>query len=293
MTIQDANRELILQLHALYDEREAASIADLIMENISGWKKTDRIIHKQDALSSPAMDLLKKYTAELREGKPVQYVLHEAWFKGMKFYVDERVLIPRPETEELVDWVVEEARDTPKGVLRTKHKARTALDIGTGSGCIAVALKKKLPELDVYACDASTDALAVARQNASAHHADIHFIHLDFLNNTQRNALPPPDIIISNPPYIPLRDKKDMHLNVVQYEPAIALFVPDNDPLVFYAAIAAFGKEKLSGAGKIFAETHEALAAEARRLFTSLGFSAIIKKDMYGKDRMIKATLLP
>jgi release factor glutamine methyltransferase len=286
MILQEANQQLVSQLQAIYDKREANAIAGLIMENISGWRKTDRIINKQVPLSPAAVTSLKKYTGELMEGKPVQYVLHEAWFKGMKFYVDERVLIPRPETEELVDWVEEEIRTS-------KYEVKTILDIGTGSGCIAIALKNKLPGITIYACDTSGPALEVAKQNASAHDAAIHFIHLDFLNNEERNALPLVDLIVSNPPYIPLQDKKDMHVNVVQYEPSSALFVPDDNPLIFYEVMAGFGRGKLTDHGKIFAEIHEALSADARQLFISNGFSALAKKDMHGKDRMIKATLLP
>ncbi len=298
VTIQAATQQLLFQLYHLYEEREAAAIADLVMEHITEWQKIDRIINKHIPLPLPGIALLKKYTDELLTHKPVQYVLNEAWFSGMKLYVDENVLIPRPETEELVEWVVEEIQsakyevqngDTENFVSRTSHFAHI-LDVGTGSGCIPIALKKKFPGVSVFSCDLSEEALAIARRNAESNDTDIHFLHLDFLNAAHRKRLPSFDLIVSNPPYIPLQDKETMPPNVVGFEPHLALFVNDKHPMVFYEAIADFAKEKLTVGGKVFVEIHEELSSHVKELFSFKGFSGIeIKNDMQGKARMLKA----
>lgn len=301
MTIHEAQQQLLFQLHHIYDNREAAAITDLVMGNITEWKKIDRVINKNTQLSLPKMGLLKKYTEELLSHKPVQYVLHEAWFAGMKFYVDENVLIPRPETEELVDWIVEEVKSQESGVggrmteelFTIHHSPLTILDIGTGSGCIPVALKKKILNAEIYSCDVSEGALNVAKRNAVNNNTDIHFMHVDFLNQKQRYSLPSFDFIVSNPPYIPVKDKQSMMRNVTDYEPHLALFVENDDPLVFYKAIAGFAKERLSANGKIFLEMHGEQSYNVKELFSLNGFSGIeIKKDMQNKERMLKATML-
>jgi release factor glutamine methyltransferase len=300
MTIQEASRQLISDLSALYDKREATSIADMVMENLTGWKKIDLIIKKQDTLPEKQEELLKRYTGELISNRPVQYVLGEAWFYGMKFFVDENVLIPRPETEELVEWVLKEMgkgekRNTeinPQTKLAVKESL-SVLDIGSGSGCIPIALKKELPDTEIYSCDISKNALRIARQNAGVHNANIHFFELDFLNKDQRAILPEFHILISNPPYIPLKEKSSLGLNITGYEPRLALFVPDDSPLIFYEAIADFAKEKIAETGSIFVEIHEDFSASVKKLFSFKGFSTIeIKKDLQGKERMLKATML-
>ena len=280
MTIREANSRLLFQLYHLYDNREAANIADLVMENITGWKRIDRVVNSKVKLSAPQEALLDEYTAKLLTHMPVQYVLHEAWFLDMKLYVDENVLIPRPETEELVQWIVDAFANQGTAPL-------TILDIGTGSGCIPVALKKKLPAANVYACDISAGALAVAKKNAAALGADLHFIEADILNDADWPLLPQCDVIVSNPPYIPLKEKSQMAANVVAHEPALALFVGNDDPLIFYRAIAKFGKEKLNSNGNIFAEVHEDLAQQAAEVFKD--YSSIeIRRDMQGKERMVR-----
>ncbi|MES1160848.1 MAG: HemK/PrmC family methyltransferase, partial [Bacteroidota bacterium] len=221
MDLQQAQQELLSRLHPLYEEREAAAITDWVMEKITGWKKIDRIIHKNMSLSREGLDLFRLYAAELENHRPVQYVLQEAWFSGLKFYVDEHVLIPRPETEELVEWVVAELTPLPG-----EH---AILDVGTGSGCIAITLKRQLPEARVYACDLSPDALAIAERNAVSNRAPVDFHQLDFLDSSQWNELPPIQTLISNPPYIPVREKETMAPHVVGFEPHLALFVEDED----------------------------------------------------------------
>lgn len=293
MDLQQAQQEMLSRLRPLYEDREAAAITDWVMEKITGWKKIDRIIHKNMSLSQEGLELFQLYTGELEDHRPVQYVLQEAWFAGLKFYVDEQVLIPRPETEELVEWVTEEIRQHEPAYLPglTGTPAPVVLDVGTGSGCIAVTLKKQLPQAQVYACDLSREALAIAERNAIANQAVIYFHQLDFLDSSQWETLPQVQILVSNPPYIPLREKETMAPHVVGFEPHLALFVEDGDPLIFYKALAQFALKKLQPGGQLFAEIHEGLGEEVKAHFQESGFhSVIIKKDMQGKDRMVKAT---
>src|SRR4051794_35956353 len=195
MTIQQSYKQLLFQLYEMYDDREAATIADIVIENITGFKKSHRIINKQFPLNEKQLQLLNEYTTELLKHKPVQYVLHEAWFAGMKLYVDENVLIPRPETEELVEWVV-------KTVASRKSKVVSLLDVGTGSGCIPIVVKRKLPSIEIHALDILEEALSIAKKNATTHQTAIHFHLLDFLDKTLWTQLPTFDIIMSNPPYV-------------------------------------------------------------------------------------------
>lgn len=278
MTLREAQQHLKDRLAAVYDSREAGTITDWVMEHLTGWQKVDRVIHKESILSEEKMQQLENYSQQLIAHKPVQYVLNEAWFFGLKLYVDEAVLIPRPETEELVEWIATEAN------------GKTILDVGTGSGCIPVALKKKFPRTVIYACDVSEKALQVAMRNATEHNTLINFRQIDFLHHPSRSMLPQIDILVSNPPYIPLKDKQAMSANVVQYEPHIALFVQDDDPLIFYDALADFAQTHLAKEGSIFVEIHEELAKPVQELFSAKGFARVeTKKDMQGKDRMIKA----
>jgi release factor glutamine methyltransferase len=266
MTIHEASQRLLFSLYHIYDQQEAANIADWVMENLTGWKKIDRMLNKHVKFSAEMETLLEKYITELSAHKPVQYVLHEAWFCGLKLYVNENVLIPRPETEELVEWI---ASDNKNAIIKI-------LDIGTGSGCIAIALKKKLPNATVYACDISEEALAVAKKNAELNNAEINFLLIDILNT---DKIPEVNIVVSNPPYIPVSEKTQMNKNVTEYEPHLALFVEDNNPLIFYTAI------KNINASTYYFETHENLAADVAALFQH----AEIKQDMQGKNRMVIA----
>lgn len=272
---------MVARLTPIYGEREAAQIGDLVMENITGKRKIDRLLNKDVKLSPVQTDIFHQYIFGLSSNQPVQYVLHESWFCGMKFYVDQHVLIPRPETEELVEWVVTSASAAPLSIL----------DVGTGSGCIAISLKKKLPTALVHACDISPEALTVARRNATDLEADIDFLLLDILDGSQRENLPSLDLIVSNPPYIPFKDKSTMSPHVVDHEPHLALFVKDDDPVIFYQAMAGLGKERLSPGGALFAEIHEELADMVVSVFKKADYQEIIvRKDIQGKNRMVKAT---
>ena len=288
MTIQEAAGTLTENLVTLYDRREASGIADMVLENLTGWRKADRIIHKATELTAGQAETLKKYTSELLTHKPVQYVLQQAWFCGIKFHVDDRVLIPRPETEELVSWLAEQAEAGPREAPETREMS--ILDVGTGSGCIAISLKRKLPAATIYACDVSEGALQVAVNNATDLQTAVSFLHLDFLDPDQRTKLPLVDYIVSNPPYIPAHEKAGLPSNVVGYEPHLALFVPDGHPLLFYEALADFACFRNKHPVFVFAELHEEMARQAQRLFIAKGFEEVeIKKDIHGKERMIRA----
>ncbi len=311
MNFREAQQQLQNRLYPLYGDREAATIADWVMEEITGLQKIDRLLQKEASLSPDREDLLLKYSRELQAHRPVQYVLGQAWFGGLRFHVDERVLIPRPETEELAEWVVEEAasREALSCKLQAaSHDSLKILDIGTGSGCIPVLLKKRFPEASVFACDISEGALDLAKENAEMNQAPIHFFHFDILEmlnplpsslssshsslSSLSSLIPLFDLIVSNPPYIPVKDKGAMSPNVLEFEPHLALFVQDDDPVIFYRAIAAFARKQLAPGGQLFLEMHEELAGETSQALSAFGFSGIrIKKDMQGKARMINASM--
>jgi release factor glutamine methyltransferase len=281
MTLTKALHDISEQLSVIYEKNEADTIAEILMEGVTDSKKTDRILNKDKELTAAQIEKINQFLPRLLNHGPIQYILNECWFLGLKFYVDKNVLIPRPETEELGDWVIRN--------IKFPFKELKILDIGTGSGCIPVSLKRKLRKAEVWACDVSNDALTVAKRNADNLQADINFIQLDFLNEQERNKLPSFDIIVSNPPYIPQKDKETMQQNVLAHEPHTALFVSDNNPLVFYAAITDFATQHLNKDGSIYCEIHENLGKEVSEIFLQNNFEVEIKKDMQGKDRMIKA----
>lgn len=280
MTYKEAKDHIIQALQGLYEARECSNIAELILERITGKKRIDRITTIGQSLTTHAEKELHTYLDQLLMQVPVQYVLEEAWFYGMKLYVNPHVLIPRPETEELVDWIVEDTDETA-----TIH----ILDIGTGSGCIPIALQKALPAARVWAIDVSNEALKVAQKNADLQDTKIIYKQADILSSIDQHHLPLFDIIVSNPPYIPQKEEETMSSHVTQHEPHLALFVPDNNPLLFYAAIKNLTKQILAPGGSVYLELHENLAQETASLFSTSGFSeTIIKKDMQYKERMLR-----
>ncbi|MGB3007052.1 MAG: peptide chain release factor N(5)-glutamine methyltransferase [Chitinophagaceae bacterium] len=281
MTATDAYKKITGQLKEIYNESEASSIADWVMEYLTGKSRLERAAQKERLLLTDQVEKLSVILARLLEQEPIQYVLNESWFGGQKFYVDKNVLIPRPETEELVEWIVSDYKIPIHDI--------TMLDIGTGSGCIPISLYKKIQKAKVWSCDISKAALNVAIKNAAILGADINYIQLDFLDTSSWSKLPSFDIIVSNPPYVPEKDKEQMHPNVLQFEPASALFVPDEDPLIFYKAIAEFGKTHLKKNGNIYLEIHESLGEATTKLFRENGYVTELKKDMQQKDRLVKA----
>lgn len=285
MTFNEARTELVKQLKPVYDSDEVKNIADLVLEHLSGLTRMEQVSTKKNYLTCDQLESIDSITERLKQNEPVQYVLGEAWFAGMKLKVNKNVLIPRPETEELVDWVIKEIENR-----KLKIENLSILDVGTGSGCIPIVLKKKLPDADITAIDVCSEALFTATENAIGHNTDINFILLDFLDAQKWNELTHYEIIVSNPPYIKQNELNTMHDRVISFEPHLALFVPENDPLMFYKKLAGFSLTHLNPGGCLFVEINEALGNDVKNLFESSGFVNIeLKKDMQGKNRMIKA----
>jgi release factor glutamine methyltransferase len=286
ITLRAARQRLRQLLTPLYGERESTFIADWVLEQVTGWAKEYARMQPDAELSPTMAEYIDLHLKDLLRWRPVQYVLGEAWFMNMRFKVDERVLIPRPETEELVEWVTSSVKDEKLG----KIGQRRILDIGTGSGCIPIALKANLPEASIWSLDASEGALALARENARIMSADVHFLHLDVLKDDSLPAIPEADIIVSNPPYVLEDDRADMRRNVIDWEPHMALFVEGSDPLLFYHRIADLGLLKLSEGGQVFVEIQETMSDAVVSLFRARGYREIeARRDLSGRDRMVKA----
>jgi release factor glutamine methyltransferase len=283
MRLNDIKQALKKQLAGQFESVELGPILSILIEHVTGWDQVQQVLHKDDLISAAQALAFETAATALLAGRPIQYITGKTWFMGEPYIVNDQVLIPRPETEELVDWVIEYAA--------IKGKALRILDIGTGSGCIAIALKKALPEAIVSAIDISTSAIKIAATNAAALKADIELIALDILNTA---FLPDQyDVIVSNPPYIPMQEMKNMELQVTDHEPNIALFVPDEDPLVFYKAIARLAKLHLSTNGQLFFEIHYDQGDAMIALLDEMHFHAELRTDLFGKDRMIRASLKP
>ena len=285
MTFELAEQSLTTALDGLYDDREAATIAAMVMEFVTGKSKMDRWLVKSENVSDNHLDRLQQYTNELQTGKPVQYVLEEAWFAGLCLNVNEHTLIPRPETEELVNLCVSWVSTN----FNNKQHIQI-LEIGTGSGCISIALQQKIPTSIITAIDISVGAIEVATSNAATYNAPIQFKTLDFLDKTCWPDLGSYDIIISNPPYIAENEKTNMAGHVLDFEPHTALFVANNHPLIFYNAIANFGNTHLSSGGALFVEINQALGPQTQDVFVKNNYTAVLKKDLFENDRMIVAT---
>ncbi|NCU02848.1 MAG: peptide chain release factor N(5)-glutamine methyltransferase [Chitinophagaceae bacterium] len=285
MNWQEQYQYLREALTAVHETSEAEAIAALLAEHVGG-KKLNQL--KAEAITDDETQRINQLLQQLLTHRPLQYVLNEAWFYGLKFEVNESVLIPRPETEELVDWIIKEVRGK-KYEVRTA--ALTLLDIGTGSGCIPIALKKNLPEADVSAVDVCSEALHTATTNAVNNETDINFQLLDFLDESKWNDLGNYNIIVSNPPYIKTTEATSMSKHVLEFEPHKALFVPDEDALLFYRKIADFALQHLQPNGAVYVEINQQLGKETVELFQQKGFTVELRKDMSGNERMIKASL--
>ena len=284
--MQNTINKLKQSLSPLYDSREMKAIIALLFEEVCGLSRLDMLMNPNIVLSEEKSEILSCYAEMLAEGVPVQQVLGYEYFLGRRFEVNPDVLIPRPETAELVDWIVSEA---PIGV--------NVLDVGTGSGCIAISLAALINSSRVFAYDLSTKALKTAILNAERLNiSNVTFIHKDILESQNERFEHPNvdnfDIIVSNPPYIMHKEKSEMSANVLDYEPHLALFVPDSDPLLFYRAIGNYGLKNLRHGGRLYFEINAALGRETCQLLESLGYRDIIlRKDLNGLDRMISATL--
>ena len=264
----------IKQFNGFAQEREIISWAYISINFILGYNRSDCIIHANKDITCDISDNLKQIIADLKTNKPIQHIIGETEFYGLKFKVNEHTLIPRPETEELVQWILQ-------------HEFTSALDIGTGSGCIPIALKKN-KDAEISAIDVSESALLVAKENAKINEVEINFLLQDILKTT---TLPKVDVIISNPPYVLDKEKELMLANVLDNEPHLALFVPDNNPLLFYKKIADIAFTSLPKNGLLFFEINERFGKETVAMLSVIGFVDIeLKKDINDKDRMIKAT---
>jgi release factor glutamine methyltransferase len=281
MSLQALKQTIKLALANEYESIELNSLMAILFEHITGWNQIQQVLHKEEALDANKEAALLEAVEALKKGKPIQYITGKAWFMGNELLVNENVLIPRPETEELVDWVIEYAT--------IKNKALQILDMGTGSGCIAIAVKLALPNCMIAGLDISETALHVAKQNATSLNADISWLQEDILDTTY---LPNNyDIIVSNPPYIPFKENVNMQVQVKNFEPEIALFVSNEDPLIFYRVMARLGKQYLSPHGQLFFELHYDQGKALLALFDEMGYHAELRQDMFGKDRMLRASL--
>ena len=270
-------QQLIQTLTPMHGAQEARAIVYALLEDVFGLRKTDVLLGKFDALSEAEKLHFAECAKRLSTGEPLQYVAGTAPFGELRFEVTPATLIPRPETLELVEWVV--ADENVKPALRL-------LDIGTGSGCIAISLAKLLPQAKVSAWDISAEALAVAQRNAQQNGVAVDFKQVDVLHVTEAETY---DCIVSNPPYICEEEKAEMTDSVLLHEPHTALFVPNNDPLRFYRAIAQLALRSLAPGGSLYFEINRAYGAETCNLLRDLGFRDVeLRKDFYGNDRMVK-----
>ena len=276
-------RELAQRFEPVYGAAEARCMAQILVEDLLGLTPTEVALRLADAVSASDCERLMQAGRRIAAGEPLQYVTGSVVFAGRRFAVSPSVLIPRPETQELVAWVAAEAGG----------RALSVLDVGTGSGCIAVSLKAERAQLRVSGCDVSADALAVARANADAHGLPVAWFEADILSGDVPGA--PYDVVVSNPPYICRREMAAMSANVVEHEPHLALFVPDSDPLLFYRVIARrCVAGLLAPGGSLFFEIKEAYGPQAARLLADTGFENVeLRKDFWGKDRMLRATFRP
>jgi len=281
MSLQEIKIFLKQKLASTIDAVELSSLMGMLIEAVTGWNRMQQIVNVNTELTKEQQTLLENYAQQLLAGKPIQYILGKAWFMGNELMVNEHVLIPRPETEELVEWIISYAS--------IMNKPLSIIDIGTGSGCIPIALKLALPLCKLTGLDISKDALGVAQINAKNLNASIEWMEEDILNTAALDTSY--DIIVSNPPYIPLREKKDMQEQVVGFEPAIALFVSNEDPLIYYRAIAKIGKQSLSKNGQLFFEIHFDQGKAILALLDELNYHAELRQDSFGKNRMIRASL--
>ncbi|MEA1872836.1 MAG: peptide chain release factor N(5)-glutamine methyltransferase [Bacteroidota bacterium] len=277
-TIRQIKKQIAKDLTSLYNLAETQQLASLLIEHICKLNKAEQAIQATQTLSKKQQNSIFKALAKLKNAVPIQYVIGETEFYSRTFFVANGVLIPRPETEELVNFVLNHLPE---------NKSLNILDIGTGSGAIAISLSLEIPDANIYASDFSEKALQLAKRNANALKADVNFIKHDIF--TDSTYLPQNlDIIISNPPYVRESEKSQMHDNVLLHEPNSALFVEDENALVFYSRIAKIARNHLSPNGQIFCEINEALAEQTKKCFVLSGFGNIfVYKDINNKDRII------
>jgi release factor glutamine methyltransferase len=281
MKLLQLKSEFDSQLGTRYPKTEIDSFFNLLTEYKLGLTRVDRALQPNFKLEETSITFFKEALQSLKEDIPIQHIIGKTWFYSLPFYVNNNVLIPRPETEELVKWILEDLGDKVDINI---------LDIGTGSGCIAIALAKNLTKANVWALDISEAALQTAKKNARLNQVDIHFVTQDILKT---DSLPSSfDVIVSNPPYVRILEKKEIKNNVLLHEPSSALFVSDDTPLVFYNKISDLALDSLKPKGKLYFEINQYLGKEMQAMLTEKGFSSNeLKKDIYGNDRMTKSLL--
>ncbi len=291
-TVGEARLWLKEKIKNLFSAEELPEIMFLTLNFITGLSKTQQLVFPEKELSGQQIQMLLLSAQKLETGMPIQYVLAEADFFGLKFEVNPAVLIPRPETEELVSWVLEEKAKVEAETLKAESLTLTAiLDIGTGSGCISISIKKNWPEATVSGLDISAEALQIAQKNALLNGVEVNFSQQDILNFMPIKEASAYSIIVSNPPYITQKEQQQMQSNVLDFEPSQALFVPENDPLLFYRAIANFAAVNLGHNGLLFFEINEKFGLQIVGLLKQKDFVEVeLRQDFRGKDRMIKAS---
>ncbi|MCR5861731.1 peptide chain release factor N(5)-glutamine methyltransferase [Flavobacterium sp. J372] len=279
MKIKDYRTYFLQKLSELYDAMEAENFFAITLEELKRWKRIDVAINPDYEMTGNEIEKWSEVLSQLEAQRPIQYIFGKAHFYGLEFKVNENTLIPRPETEELVEWVINDIQNP---------QYLKILDIGTGSGCIAISIAKNLKGTEVSAIDVSEEALAVAKENARKNDVDIYF-HL--LNILEAESFPQKyDIIVSNPPYVRHLEKAEIKPNVLEHEPHLALFVEDNDPLLFYRKIARLAKKYLKPDGRLYFEINQYLGQETLAMLEAEGFKNIVlRKDLMGNDRMIRS----
>ncbi|NNL15755.1 MAG: peptide chain release factor N(5)-glutamine methyltransferase [Flavobacteriaceae bacterium] len=286
MRLNDLKNIFHEELDGLYGQEEVNNFFFILIEEFYKIHRIELALQPETSITKKEQEPIFKALDELKKEKPIQYILGKTEFFGLPFKVNSEVLIPRPETEELVALILDTVTSS------AVKKSLKILDIGTGSGCIAISLAKNLPISKVYAIDVSTEALKVARENARLNNVEVVFIEVDILS-ISNTALDESkfDVIVSNPPYVRQQEKQEIKNNVLKNEPHLALFVRDDDSLQFYKAIVQFGLKNLTKKGLLFFEINEYLGAEMVKLLRESNFNIVeLRKDMFGKDRMIKAT---
>lgn len=281
MMLRELYSHFLHELKGIYSEEEASAIISLLFESSAGISRSDLIANPSKQVTSQVIQRLQESLKALQNHTPVQYITGEAWFFKMKLRVSPAVLIPRPETEELVAEIIDYLRQKP---------ASSILDIGTGSGCIPIAIRKNILTADVSAVDISSSAIGIARENAAIQQTPVRFYEMDFLDEGRWQELESYDIIVSNPPYIPENEKNTLDKNVTAFEPHLALFVESSRPLLFYEKILQFARAHLKANGKIFMEVHQHYASITAGLFDKAGYETILKKDINGNQRMLIVT---
>ncbi|WP_324026812.1 peptide chain release factor N(5)-glutamine methyltransferase [Maribacter sp. BPC-D8] len=288
MLLREINNIYHSELDVIYGKEEVNSFFYLLIEHYFDLERFVLVIQPELVIDKEQETVIFQALSELKLEKPIQHIIGTAYFMDLDFKVNGYVLIPRPETEELVRWILDDHKNTAK--------ALTILDMGTGSGCIPISLDKNLTDAKVFGLDISTDALKVAEENNGLHGANVKFFKADMLSlNTETSVKELDqkfDIIISNPPYVRELEKAEMQNNVIDHEPSLALFVPDEDPLKFYSSVVNFAAEHLNEKGCLYLEINQYLGKETKQLLEKSNFKTIeLRKDMFGNDRMIKGII--